>query len=374
MRHFFDSSGTIAGLEQCLAESSKQPGTSGLLILCGDDNGFSPHAIDPLLKKCIHPIAGGVFPGIIFDGELHKRGSLVVCLRDVVSIQTVEGLSNPGADYEEILDQQMPDSIDVRTLILFVDGFATRVSSFIESLFNVFGLDFNYVGGGAGSLSMQRKPYLFTSDGMKEDCAILAFLETASGIGVCHGWQELSGPYQVTSADKNIISSIEWQPAFEFYRKVLKEKKGIETDCESFYHTAQHYPFGIARLVGEQVVRDPMQVGEGGSIICVGEIDEGAFITILQSNHDDLIRAAAESLQRGIRAFPQDKEADSGFFVDCISRTLILGDQFSREIMAVQAGNLPFFGICSIGEIANSGADFLELYNKTSVMAVLAKK
>ena len=64
--------------------------------------------------------------------------------------------------------------------MVFVDGFATRTSVFIESLFNVYGLDFNYIGGGCGALSMNREPYLFTNEGMIEDCAVLAYLESES--------------------------------------------------------------------------------------------------------------------------------------------------------------------------------------------------
>ncbi|NOR26157.1 MAG: hypothetical protein GQ542_17575 [Desulforhopalus sp.] len=36
-----------------------------------------------------------------------------------------------------------------RTLFVLVDGYATRISSLIEALFNIFGLELNFIGGGA---------------------------------------------------------------------------------------------------------------------------------------------------------------------------------------------------------------------------------
>ena len=58
------------------------------------------------------------------------------------------------------------------------------------------------------------------------------------------------------------------------------------------------------------------------------------------------------------------------FFIDCISRVLFLKDRFPEEIHAVRHKGLPLFGACTIGEIANSGKDYLEFYNKTAVVAI----
>jgi hypothetical protein len=50
---------------------------------------------------------------------------------------------------------------------------------------------------------------------------------------------------------------------------------------------------------------------------------------------------------------------------------LFLEDKFSQEINAVWSADQPLVGACTIGEIANSGSDYLEFYNKTSVVAIL---
>lgn len=370
----FDPSGTAAGLERCLQQAAAPDTISGLLVLCCEGNGFTPEQLDPVLQRVQLPLAGGIFPKVLHDRQLHDTGTLVIGLTDVVTIETIHHLSDPDADFEHVLDLKLQDSSEVRTLILFVDGFATRLSAFIESLFNVFGLDFNYVGGGAGSLSMVRQPYILTNGGMVMDAAVLTFLTAESGVGVCHGWQELSGPYQVTGVGPSVVQTIEWEPAFDFYQRVLLEKTGVHCSRDGFFDISKHYPFGIARLGGEQIVRDPYQVEADGSLLCVGEIQEGAFISILRADTEHLVEAAAESLQLSLEALPPGSSVGLCFFVDCISRVAVLGEDFQHELDAVNTTGQPLVGVCSIGEIANSGTNYLELYNKTSVMAVLAQK
>lgn len=367
----FDPVGDIDGLDRCLKEVGESNGCSGLLVLCAAGNGFSDGKIDKLLRQVSLPLIGGIFPSIVYGNDVFELGTIVVGLDQVIHTQTIGGLSDRAVDFEPILEEYDFSRQEVKTLILFVDGFASRINDFVEGLFTVFGLNFNYIGGGAGSLSMERKPYLLTNEGVRQDCAVLAFLASDSGVGVCHGWRELTGPYQVTESDRNAINTIEWQPAFTFYRDLVEKHTGHRVSRNDFYDIAQNYPFGIARLDGEHIVRDPYQVGADDSLLCIGEIANGAFLSILTAEKENLIEAAGKSLQRARQAFPEDKEGTLSFFVDCISRSIVLTDDFPKELNAVYRPELPLVGVCSVGEIANSGTEYLELYNKTSVLAVL---
>jgi len=58
-------------------------------------------------------------------------------------------------------------------------------------------------------------------------------------------------------------------------------------------------------------------------------------------------------------------------FIDCISRVLFLGDNFQEEINAILQYNQNLVGALSLGEIANTSKEYLEFYNKTSVVAVI---
>jgi hypothetical protein len=255
-----------------------------------------------------------------------------------------------------------------------VDGFSQRISALIDSLFNFFGLEVNYLGGGCGSLSFKQKPCLFTNEGLIADSAILATVGTTSGIGVSHGWTSVRGPFKVTESDRNTILSLDWQPAFSIYRRVVEEAARCEFTETNFFELAKCYPFGIKRLGGEMIVRDPFIVKDNGALVCVGEVPVESYVDILTGDESSLVNAAGKALALSLDAYhgPADKKII--LFIDCISRVLFLGKDFEKEIQAVYQEGTPLIGALTLGEIANSGKEYLEFFNKTAVVGCLEAK
>jgi hypothetical protein len=372
MTILFDPVGSPANLQEMILRASSISGVDGLMILACDANGFTPENIDAVLNLAPVPIFGGVFPALIHGKDLIRQGSLVAGLPKVLETLFIPDLSNSAVDYEAFLDWKIPGDESALTMMVFVDGLARRISAFIESLFNNCGLQMNYVGGGAGSLSMTPTPCLFTNKGMKADGAVLALLGLASGVGASHGgWTHLSGPYRVTSSDRNVIHSLDWMPAFDVYREIVEAHSGITFDAGDLSGSFRLYPFGISRLESEHIVRDPVRAGPDKSLICVGEVPQGAFVSILSGDESSLIRAAGNALDLALKAFPTKCVAGLNIFITSFSRVLFLGDRCSEEIESVRHGNRPLVGACTIGEIANCGMEYLEFYNKTAVVAVL---
>ncbi len=371
MHIMFEPTGSINGLQQAITAMLADHKPASLCLFACDANHFTPQNVDPILKTISRPVFGGVFPAIIHGPQKLETGTLVLGLEDSVDYQIVPGLSKPDIDYEQLIDDKFCSAAPVPTMLTFVDGLAQRIGSFIEALFNVFGLDLNYIGGGAGSLSLESKPCLFTNQGLIGDAALLAPLNRKSGVGVCHGWQSISGPYRVTESDRNVIKTLNWQPAFEVYRQAVEPHARRNFDETDFFDIAKAYPFGIAKMEAERVVRDPLMLGDQNTLICVGEVPEGSFVDILNSQPDDLIDAAGKALARSRNAYGDTRDNTIGLFIDCISRVLFLGTRFEEEIAAVHGEDRPLIGACTIGEIANSGNDYLEFFNKTSVVAIL---
>jgi len=366
-----DETGTLEGLRKISNNIKDQELVKSMLILACDANGFTPEKVDPLLKEIPIPLFGGTFPAIINGQRKMDKGCIVVGLSAESRIEVIEELSNENVNYEETLEKKIPDLEEMETMLLFVDGFSKRIGDFIESLFNIFGLEINYIGGGAGSLSMKQKPCLFTNAGIIQDSAVLALLDLKSGVGVRHGWQSVDGPYKVTQSDKNTIKTLEWKPAFEVYKKVVEDHSGKIFRDDNFFEIAKAYPFGITKIGAERIVRDPLILGEENTLVCVGEVPEGSFVDILNGSESSLIKASGEALAACKKAFGKDANRGLGIFIDCISRVLFLEDKFSEELNAVYEEGFPLIGACTIGEIANSGNDYLEFYNKTAVVAIL---
>lgn len=371
MYRLLERDGTVSGLSVACAELTAHSAVQGLLILAADGNNFAPAEVDPLLISLDLPVFGAVFPEIIFDAERFSRGTIVVGLQRPPQVYIIPGLSDAATDFDELIDQTIPETGFARTALVLVDGFSIRIGALLEGIFNTFGLEVNYLGGGAGSMSMQQKPCLFSNRGMLEDQALIALLDEASGVGVTHGWSPLAGPFEATECEQNVIKSIDWQPAFEFYRTAVRQQTGQLVQTEAFYDTAQNYPFGLSKLDAEMLVRDPFAVTAEGHIICVGEVPRNSYLHILTTDNRALVTAAADAVRQARDNYPADSSSVPSLVFDCISRSIFMRAQFREELAALQRETTPLIGALTIGEIANNGKTYLELFNKTSVVGLI---
>ena len=196
--------------------------------------------IEYLNKKNIS-FLGGIFPKIIYKDELLDKGMVVDVLSNVESIQLIKNISKKRYEIEDF-DFEKGQHYSIITL---VDGLTTHISDYLEKLYECYGIQTNYFGGGAGHLSLDQKPCIFCNDGFYQDAAIFAILNTNSSIGVDHGWHKLSGPYIVTKAKGNIIKEINWKNPFEIYSEIVEKHSNKKFSEDNFFEIAQGYPFGI---------------------------------------------------------------------------------------------------------------------------------
>ncbi|WP_243544618.1 FIST signal transduction protein [Pseudodesulfovibrio tunisiensis] len=371
MRIQIDQTGTLQGLEDLLATMDADADVQSVLVLACAENGFIPEQVDPLLRRMGKPVFGGIFPNVIHDRELLSKGTLVAGLRTRAHVHSIPGLSDPDMDYESLLERTVPENAGLRTMLVLVDGTSSRISAFIDGLYSIFGLEVNYVGGGAGQFDFSPAPCLMTNQGLVRDVAVLAELEAVSGVGVSHGWKSVAGPFKVTESTGPLLHSLDWRPAFDVYREAVFSLNEPEIETVDFANYSRAYPLGVSRLDAEMVVRDPTRRLEDGSLVLVGEIPRGSYVDVLSGNPDSLIRAAAMAVRCASMSLPDKAEPDACLFFDCITRVLFLGDRFHEELAAAKSAEIPVAGACSLGEIANNGKEYLEFYNKTSVVALL---
>ncbi|NDV24177.1 FIST signal transduction protein [Desulfovibrio sp. JC022] len=368
--HFeLERTGSAQAFETVLKTMYSRNEVKGIIVFACDKNGFKPENLDHILKDCPVPIAGGIFPGIVHQKETLETGTLVIGLSHKPDLSIIREMSNPDTDFMQSLRDvfnidNIPDTIFVLT-----DGFSSRISSFINAMFVNIGLERNIVGGGAGSLSLEKRPCIITNEGLLEDASIVALLDTKSTVNISHGWHPIKGPFKVTEADRNVIKSINWMPAFNTYREVIREHSGQYITPDNFSRIAMSYPFGISRMCCDPIVRDPVMVDETGALTCVGEIVEGAFVNILHGNPESLIYASSK-LPTCTAGFSLGDNS-VGLIIDCISRALFLKDRFKHELDAIHLPDIPLLGFLSFGEIATQEKQFLEFHNKTTVLSIL---
>jgi hypothetical protein len=371
MKITFEPDGTPEALAGLLSRLDADAEVAGILVLACDDNGYTPDGVDACLRATGKPVFGGVFPQIVYGQQHLTRGTIAVGLPTLPQVALLEHLSGSAQDFDEWLTSAFPEAANGagKSMFVFVDGFASRISALIDALFNAFGLEINYLGGGCGSLSLVPKPCVISNRGLVQDGAVMALLDLPSGVGVAHGWLPISEAYKVTQSTGNIIHSLDWRPAYQVYREVVEAHSGQRFDEQNFFSIAKAYPFGIAKLGTEMVVRDPLMT-QGEALVCVGEVPQGVFVRILNGDQASLLSAATHARDMA-RAALGGHLPHTEFFIDCISRVLFLEDRFALELEAVRDAGLPMIGALTIGEIANSGEDYLEFYNKTAVVGLI---
>lgn len=368
----FEENGSLEALQRMLIIFEEREELTSIMILAGDDIGFDKAGVDHILKACTKPVFGGIFPQVIHEGKPYSKGLIVVGYTTNIHLITVPFLSSPDIDFDMLLEEYQLDDYESQTMFVFVDGFGKRIGALISALFNVFGIDSNYIGGGAGSLSFEQKPVIFTNSGLVADVAVVGLSQHQSGLGVAHGWTSIGGPFKVSGSEHNQIRSLDWIPAFDVYKTVVEMHSGKTFDDNNFFDIAKAYPFGLTRLEGEQVVRDPISTDPEKALTCVGEVPQDEFVHILHGDRNSLISAAGQALETSLENHKNRTDDDFVFVIDCISRVLFLEDDFQLEMEAVSKTGLPLFGALTLGEIANSGESYIEFLNKTCVVGLLS--
>ncbi len=368
MRSFYISEKDRTKLEKCLNQLSEEKETKAILFLMADANHYSDNELTPLLRECSKPIIGGIFPELIFEGKRKETGVLLLPLSFDLKAQVFD-LSENVDKYHKQLEEVQKDSMNpLSSLFVFVDSLAQRKNQFIETLFNFFGVNTTYIGGGAGSLSFEKLACIISNKGLHTNSAIIGWGNQKMTLGVAHGWHSFSDVLKVTETENNVVKSLNWRPAFEVYKETVDSHSNIKLTPDNFSEIAKSYPLGIEKLDAEMVVRDPFKSSANG-LHFVDSIQEGEYVKVLHGDLESLIKGAEIAKELALSKLDKKMDENSLFCIDCISRVLFMRESFSKELEVI-SNNKDVSGVLTIGEIANEGDSFLEIYNKTIVLGV----
>ena len=354
-------------------EMRLQPGTL-LAVLVADDGAPDLGDLVAALRDVDTQFFGGLFPGLIHGDRQLKSGALLVPLPADSEPVLVRGLDRPNVVLPD-LGHIAASPVGSHTAVVLVDGLTANVSRLLAELHRRLGNSVHYIGGGAGSLSLEQGPCVFSREGVFQDAAVVSFVRQRSRLGVRHGWKQHEGPVVATRTSGNVIHELNWRTAFDVYREAVEPFTDVELTRDNFFTVSTAFPFGIYKEGEEDVVRDPVAVGDSGELTCVGEVPENAVLNILRGDRSSLVEAAGQAADDCCAGGPL--EASTAFVVDCVSRTIFLDDDFECELTAVRERvahidpRCPVQGILSLGEISSHGQGYVEFFNKTIVAAVL---
>lgn len=366
-----DATQSLADWVPLLQDIQEGPDSPVLLLVSESHAGDIP-AFLAAANAAGLSLLGGMFPGLIYGQERFTDGAIGIPLPAGTQLGRIGAISEAPIEVGQL---KMPSEQEGTALIL-VDGLAANINLLLSTLYNVLGNTVNYIGGGAGSLSLVQQACVFDADGFYEDSAVIAWIPETVCLGVQHGWQQINGPFVATKTHRNVIQELNWQNAFSIYQDTILADSGQQIRAEDFFEIAKGYPFGLYKEQGEDIVRDPIATNEAGELICVGEVPAHSVLNILKGNPQSLVKAAQEAARLATAA--AGKRPTRMLLVDCISRVLFLEDQFSDELAAVNETltqldpSLQAAGMLSLGEISSSGEGWVEFLNKTMVVGLFS--
>lgn len=377
MEHFaqqvyFDPAISIPRLRELLREAAADD-VCALVVLLGDNAEIGFEQLPEVLSGCpVEEAVGAIFPALVYGDRSYREACLILALRRCTSVSIIQGLASAARRGHPELNRGMDSSDQFRSLLVFVDGLSSGINEFIYQLYDAAGPRVNVIGAGAGSADLVQRPCLFDRDGLYEDAALVIAIDAELSLEMRHGWHSIGGPFLVTGAEGNLIHSLNYRPAFSVYQEMLESYTQTSLGKTAVEELMAFYPFGIERVGGEYIVRDPIR-RRGEGILCVGEVSEQTMVYVLHSGREPLIEAAVDAARKVGEHIGEEPEQRLVLLVDCVARSLSLGADFERELEGINA-TLParaqVAGVLSIGEIGRCHAGAYEFLNKSTLLGV----
>lgn len=362
----------IDELEKQFSGSQIHPNNSVLALVAENELFFVNEMIEYFNSRNL-PVFGGIFPGIIHEGAMYKKGALITTLPVVKGPLLLEDLYSEKV-YHTFLDNM--ESGEKNTAFILYDAFTGNIKHLLSEIYLRQGTGLTYIGGGAGTTDYVQKPTVFTNKGIYQNAAIITVLPGRMSVSARHGWEVFKGPYLITEAHKNIISSINWQNAFEVYKNALEEE-GIQLNERSLYEAAWRYPIGVYREEQEFILRSPIHLNNNRELVTIGEVPDNSAVYVLKSDKKSLLKASDAAVSE-----INQSAYTPGFVFYAVdyARQIILKDAFGEELMNAYnriKEKHPWsknYGALTIGEIASFSSGSMELFNKSFVIGALDER
>lgn len=344
---------------------------AGVLALLPEHNQSAVAVLQACAAETGLPLIGAVFPELIVEAHFKHQGVLLLGLNPMPNYCLCAGLSLPNQRSAAIealtnLVENSPDSDS--TLLLMFDGLYGHTASFLADLYYELGDLCRYAGINAGSETFQPMPCLFDGQRCLDDAVLGINLPKHPGVALEHAYKISDLALTASATSGNRIARIDLQPAFEKYVELLREHYAQEVTHENFYSMGVHFPFALIRANGEFLIRIPVAVDDEGALFCVGEVPEGALLTVAQG-----IAPGSTDAVGKLATHYQAMQAISGLFFYCAGRRTHMGENAATLELSQLAAALPsetIIGALTLGEIGNSAAGGYPLFHNATLVAL----
>ncbi len=325
---------------------------------------YSPDKTFPVLQKILNkaPVIGCSTAGIILPNAIKTRGIGVLTITSdeinfgLGSIESID--SHNTRESGTILAQTCLTNFGKQSrqaFLFFADSHLKDNSVLLSGIQDVLGNVFPIVGAGSCDDFHFSDTFQMCDDKVLTNSAAGLILGGHLSVGISgrHGWRPLGKPRRINKTLGNIIKVIDGKKAASLYYEFLGE------DAKSLGSTklgqmAILYPLGIY-IEGspEYLIRNAIAIQKDGSIICQGEVPEGARVHIMLGNKESCQQAAIEAAEEA-RKNLFEKKPQLIIIIESMARLKLLGRMAFQEIQKIKnifGHNVPIFGMYANGEV-----------------------
>ena len=223
-------------------------------------------------------------------------------------------------------------------------------------------------GGLAGDENkFEETVIIYNSPGVRNKILAIGFYgeHIKIGYGSIGGWTSFGVDREITRSKGNILFELDGQPALQLYKRYLGDY------ASSLPASGLLFPLSLKlRDKDTSLVRTVLAVNEeAGSMTFAGDVPQGEYVRLMQSNSEKLIEGAACAAELSLSHLGQE-QPDLAILISCLGRKLVLKQRADEEPDIIQETfglGTTLAGFHSYGEICPIGEGFLscELHNQT---------
>lgn len=263
-----------------------------------------------------------------------------------------------------------------RAAILLFDGLAGVGEEATLQASMLLGDDVKVAGAAAGDDWAVKETLVGTGTATAKNAVVVCLIHSKKplGVGVRHGHEPFTQPFEVTKSKGSVVFELDGKPAWDRYVELTRDEAirsghpdpaTLTSPTAQLEHFSRYSP--AVRTGAEWRNRTPLVKHPDGSLSFTCGIAEGTFLTVLKSDGDHQVQSARRAARDALADL---KGPAAGALVfDCVCRKVLLGDRFGETARAIaEELKAPLAGFESYGEVSLQAGDFSGFHNATTVV------
>jgi len=364
---------------------SKLPSQSPLpeanwVLVFGSVSRFKDSKLPKVLQKR-YPHAQ--IMGCTTSGEISDEGVQDDSLH-ITAMQwersTLKFVAKPVADMEQshALGVEIANALDqdgLKGVFVLSDGLNVNGSELVEGIQETLP-NISITGGLAGDGASFSQTLLLHNSKVHDKIIIAAGIygnDAVVSSGALGGWKPYGPPRKITRSVKNVIYELDNKPALPLYKMYIGHY------ANELPASGLNFPFAIMNEDKSiSVIRTVAAVDDtNNSLSFFGNVEDGATIRFLKSDHDMLVNGASDAARQILDKNINTNNKAIAICVSCVGRKLVMKEQVADEVFAVQrllGMQTGITGFYSNGEICSSENNgHSQLHNQTMTIAYLSE-